>query len=300
VRWLNGKLLARSLKSACRTLGFENPLVWIFMPHYAPVLRSLPNKGIIYYVTDEYTASPGVEREVVRKYEEEILSRADVVFTVSVLLKEKKAKLNAHTYLSRHGVDLEFFARAFSGTTKVPDDIAGISRPIAGFFGLIEEWVDLGLIAYLAEKLPSFSFVLIGRLAQDASQVESMTNVHLLGPKPYATLPGYLKAFDVGLLPYKKHRQVEFSNPKKFREYLAGGKPVVSVRNQEVETYGNLVYVGGDYAEFAGLVKLAVDEDSEDRRRSRIAAMSVESWEEKVEQISRIIVERIPDAAGAP
>jgi hypothetical protein len=297
-RWFNKMMLGGLLKQACKTVGFRRPLIWIFMPHYASVLKTIDCKGVVYYVTDEYSAAPGVEADIVRQYEQEVLSRADVVFAVSTRLREAKAKLNPNTYLSRHGVDVDFFLKARERETEIPLDVANIHGPIAGFFGLIAEWVDLELIAYAAEKLPHVSFVLIGRSTQDPSRAARHQNVHFLGSRPYSTLPGYLKAFDVGLLPYKHHRQVEYSNPKKLREYLAGGKPVVSVSNPEVEVYGDLVYVAKDYDEYVSLIELAIERDSPVMSQRRVDAMRVESWEAKVEQLSQIIQRHIPDTGG--
>jgi glycosyltransferase involved in cell wall biosynthesis len=130
---------------------------------------------------------------------------------------------------------------------------------------------------------------MVGSVVQDVGGLDGLKNVHFLGHKPYDVLPDYLRAFDVGLLPYKLNEQVINSNPKKLREYLAGGKPVVSARVKEVERYGDLVYIADDAQGFVDAVKRALEEDNAAAAAARAAAMEEESWTAKVERISSIV-----------
>jgi glycosyltransferase involved in cell wall biosynthesis len=289
VRKFNKVLLRIFMKRALRNLSFDDPLLWIFMPHYSALIGSVPARGVVYYVVDEYSSQPNVDVEAIKQMEAQVLDRADVVFAVSDKLVESKRGSNPNIYLSTHGVDVEKFARAQDSNGPLPPDISGIRRPIAGFFGLIEDWIDLDLVRYLADKLPDVSFVFVGSVVQDIGNLEKYENVHFLGHKPYDVLPDYLRAFDVGLLPYKLNEQVINSNPKKLREYLAGGKPVVSVRVREVERYGDLVDIADDPGQFVAAVKRALDQDSPSAVAKRAAAVAGESWSAKVERISEIV-----------
>lgn len=292
-RKANKLILARMVRYACKYVGFTEPIIWNYMPHYAAVLPSIPHKGIVYYCTDEYSAYPNADPAAIRELEGMILRDAQVVFVASDALYDAKRPFNSNTFLSPHGVDVEHFRRALDEATLVAGDIAGIRRPIAGFFGLIEEWIDLELIAHLARIMPNVSFVLIGHSAVDVSSLRELGNVHLLGRKPYTELPSYLKAFDVCLLPYRATPQVENANPKKLREYLAAGKPVVSVPNREVEKYREMVYLARDYDEFQACIERALQSDSREAVARRLDAMSLESWELRVERLCGIVDERI-------
>jgi glycosyltransferase involved in cell wall biosynthesis len=289
VRKLNGVLLKIFMKRALRRLSFDDPILWIFMPHYSALLGSVPAKGIVYYVVDEYSSQPNVDAQAIKDMEAEVLASADVVFAVSDKLVENKRKSNPNVYLSTHGVDIEKFSQARDPSGPLPPDIGSIRRPIAGFFGLIEDWIDLDLLKYMADRLPDVSFVMVGSVVQDIGGFDGVKNVHFLGHKPYDRLPDYLRAFDVGLLPYKLNEQVVNSNPKKLREYLAGGKPVVSARVREVERYGNLVYIADDRDGFVDAVKRALEEDNPEAAAARAAAVEEESWTAKVERISSIV-----------
>ncbi|MDH5627883.1 MAG: glycosyltransferase, partial [Candidatus Krumholzibacteria bacterium] len=292
-RHLNRLLLRSLLRLAVRRVGFERPLLWIVLPHYYSVVDDLPSCGVVYYCVDEYASQPDVDGDAIRRMEAHVLRRADVAFAVSAPLVAAKQQLNANTYASPHGVDVSHFRRAME-PGAVPGDVRDIPRPIAGFFGLIEEWIDLELMETAARALPGVSFVLIGRSARPLGRLTALPNVYVLGQRPYAQLPDYLRTFDVGLLPYHLNTQVMNSNPKKLREYLAGGKPVVSVRVPEVERYSRLVRIADGPEQFTAAIAEAIAETGPERSRERAAAMEAESWEQRVANVSDIVVRHIP------
>ncbi len=294
VRRLNQALLRVWVRRACRLVGFRKPIIWMTIPHYAAIMDALPSKGVVYYCTDDFASFPNTDRGAIESMEQQILERADVVFAVSRPLLEAKSRQNPNTFLSPHGVDTAHFGRALTPETAIPEDIANIQRPIAGFFGLVEEWFDLDLLDYCASRLEDVSFVVIGRVTQDIRQISRRPNVHLLGSKPYDLIPNYLSAFSVGLIPFKMNDTILYSNPLKFKEYLAGGKPVVSVRIAAFEKYKHLAYLADSYEEFAKSVRAAIDEDSPRKAQARVGAMAEESWDAKAAAIFATVRERIP------
>jgi glycosyltransferase involved in cell wall biosynthesis len=265
------------------------------LPHFSSVVDTVPAKGIVYYCVDEYSSQPNVDAESIIAMEKVVLDRADVAFTVSEVLLEKKRKLNENTYLSTHGVDIDHFRLSANAGLDLPEDIRDVTGPVAGFFGLIEDWIDLALIDHAARALPDVTFIMIGRVVQPTNGLEDLPNVRFLGQRPYAELPGYMRIFDVGMLPYKLNDQVINSNPKKLREYLAGGKAVVSVRVREVERYQDLVAIADDQEQFVHALREAIDNDSPEARQRRISAMENESWQAKVKVIGQRVVEHIPE-----
>jgi glycosyltransferase involved in cell wall biosynthesis len=191
-------------------------------------------------------------------------------------------------------VDFAHFARAQQESLSVPEELARLSRPVVGFFGLIESWIDLDLVGYLAEQRPDWSFVLIGRVAVPADHVPQLANVHFFGPRPYSTLPAYGRGFDAAIIPYRLTRQVMHANPIKLREYLAMGKPVVSVRTPEIDKFGGLVDIVDTKEEFrdrldAVLARPARQQDI-DRRQQ---AAAVWNWDRRVEEALTVVREHI-------
>lgn len=298
VRWLNGKVLAWSLSRACRHVGFERPIYWVYMPHFAPALRALDKSALVYYCVDDYASQPLVDPAMIRAMERDILEQADAVFAVSDELVKDKAAVNANTHLSRHGVDYELFSKASQSGLEVPADIASIPGPVAGYFGLIEEWIDMDLVEHLARAMPDVSFVYIGRVVYDTTRFRRLGNVHFLGPRAYHELPGYLKAFDACMLLYRPGGFSKHANPKKLREYLAGGKAVVSVRLGEVEQYRDVVRIADTYDEYVAHLRAALADDSPERVAARQAAVASESWEAKVDRIGGIVAQSIAERRG--
>ena len=293
VRRLNKYILSRFIKRACRKVGFNDPLLWIILPHYASLLDSIQCKGIVYYVVDEYSSLPDVDVERIRKMEKQVLDKADVVFVVSEELLERKSKWNKNTYLSPHGVDTRHFNKSMDDSTIIPEDVKAIANPIIGFVGLIEKWVDLNLIEYLAKARPDMSFVLVGRIVQNIARFRELPNVHFLGQREYESVPSYVKSFDACLIPFELNDVIKSSNPLKLKEYLAAGKPVVSVAIREVEKYGDLAYISNNYDEFLRHIDRALREDNSQKRDARVKAMEEESWAAKVDRICGFVQKHI-------
>ena len=294
-RKFNQKLSTWSVKRACKKIGLKHPILWIVLPHFYYLAGKLKEKGIVYYCVDEYSTLPNVDATAIKIFEVELLKKANVVFAVSTVLVKNKKALNRNTFYSPHGVDINHFKKALDVSTLIPEDIARISKPIIGFFGLIEHWIDLDLIKYIAHEKPEWSLVFIGKSARDLSLLDQYKNIHLLGWKEYKNLPGYLKAFDAAIIPFKVNELIVNSNPLKMKEYMAGGKPVVTVSIPAVKGYESLLYVAENQKGFVEGINRALKDDSPDRIFQRVAAMESESWEARIEWIGQVIVEHIPD-----
>jgi len=256
IKRINKFILVYSIKRVAKRLGFKKPILWIVIPHMSVVINNLDEKLVVYYCVDDFSSLPGVDAKAILEHDVAVTEKADVIFTPSQPLYEKKTKMNSNTYLSPHGVNIDHFAKVFNKDIDVPEEMRGFDKPIIGFFGLIERWIDLELIKYVAQAKPQCSIVLIGRVVQDISSFDGIKNVHFLGAHPYDLLPNYAKLFDVAVIPYKLNEQVYNANPIKLREYLAMGKPVVSVRSPEMEKFSDVIYISDGYKEFVDVLIL--------------------------------------------
>jgi len=294
---LNAVLLTASLRRLCRRHGFERPLLWTFLPHVNRLVGRLGERMVIYHCVDEYAELPGMPKEALVRMERELVRRADLVFASAENLCRERQAINPHTHFIPHGVDLEHFSRALASSTDVPGVLRSLPRPVIGFFGLIADWVDIELIRALAEARPAWSFVLIGKCTTDLRPLQGLANIHLLGQKPYAALPGYCRGFDVGIIPFRTNDLTVRVNPLKLREYLAAGLPVVSTPLPEVARYKELVHLADGVPAFAAGIEAALGERSEAMQRRRVEALQTEGWDARVEQISAIINERLRAAS---
>jgi glycosyltransferase involved in cell wall biosynthesis len=296
-RKINELVVTATVRAAMRRLQFRDPILYTFVPASAWVAGKLGESRVIYHCVDEYSQFAGAGPEIAA-LEAELIAKSDLVIACSTPLQRSKAKLNPRTVLVRHGVEHEHFAKALDPATEIPLELRQLPRPILGFYGLVAEWVDLATLKRVAEAYPHGSLVIVGEHNNaDRNlivQLHNMPNVHLLGRKPYAALPGYCKAFDVALLPFIKNALTENANPLKLREYLAAGLPVVATDIPEAVAVAERgVYLADSPDAFVTRVGEALAAGAgPDRARS--LAMKRESWDEKVAQIEQLLMELQP------
>ena len=298
VRKFNQVFLLSQVRKAMKELRFKSPINMVFNPAAGLLAGRLGETEIIYYCVDDYTAFTGAAKGL-REIEESLFRRADFVVVSAEKLLDDKKKFNDSTYLVRHGTDWRHFQKALDSATVIPDDIAGLPKPVLGFHGLLADWVDFDLIRKTAEHFKDGSVVLIGKFGagaeKKAKELEAVSNVHFLGRKPYAELPAYCKAFDVAINPFLVNELTLAANPLKVREYLAAGLVTVSTDIPEVRVLENCL-VGRDHEEFIQQIENALrysksrDEVSDGIRH--------ESWEAKVDELRGIIFRRTCENAG--
>lgn len=286
---VNQQILRASLSFLRRRLGMQRYQLWTFLPNVVEHLGALDPELVVYYCTDEFSQFTYLDGQRLASWDAELCRRADVVFTTARPLLEKRKPLNPETHLALHGVDHGHFARALDPATTVPADLAGIKGPVLGFFGLIHDWIDLDLLAYVAEQRPQWTLALIGSPKVDVSRLARFPNIKLMGRKPYGDLHQYCKGFSVGLLPFAINELTRNVNPIKMREYLSAGVPVVSTDLPEVRSQKDLCRVARTKEEFLAACEQAIATDTPADRQRRSEAMQSETWEAKVAELGRIV-----------
>ncbi len=280
----NRQILRASVALLRRALKMQRFQLWTFLPTSAPYVKSLGAYLNIYYCTDEFSRLYA-DGEHIQQMEDELLRSVDLVFTTAGSLWEKKRALNSECYLAPHGVAHAHFAAALQPDLAIPEDVASLPRPMIGFFGLLQDWIDQDLLCHLAERHPEWSIVLIGPVQTDTTRLQRFSNIHLLGRRPFKSLPAYCKAFSAGMIPFALNELTIHVNPIKLLEYMAAGLPVVSTPLPEVIRYKDQASVAQTREEFVTACEREVAADSPARREERSRAMARESWESRVEQI---------------
>jgi len=232
--------------------------------------------------------------------ERTLIRRADLVVASSAVLEERCLALNPRTIRVRNGTEFDHFHNAQRNGSL--DDYA--VKPIVGYYGAIAEWFDAELLAYCAGKRPDWNFVLIGStVGANIKPLQGLSNVLLLGEKPYANLPGYFAYFDVCVIPFKIIPLTLATNPVKFYEYVSAGKPVVSVRLPELEPYEQDCYLASGADEFLARLDKAMAERHDTRLIARRIELAREnSWDARVEALLKTTAfEGLPSASlGSP
>ena len=293
IRRMNTELGRRLLRRALKLLGFSRTVSWFAVPHPGCLAKAFGEQAVVYYCSDDHAALPDVDGRVMSEMDAYLTKRADQVFVAASLMLENKRRLNPTTVLAPHGVDVALFRTAADPLLPIDPAARNLTRPVIGFYGLIDESIDLDLIATLAERRPRWTFLLVGRLAVDAGKLKDLPNVVFTGPQPRRSLPGWAKAFDVAIIPGRTTGQIASSGPLKLREYLATGKPVVAVTAPDIQRLARLVRLASGPEEFIGQIEAALDTDTGADRLRRIAATVTMSWDARVNEVIEIVEHRI-------
>lgn len=241
--------------------GENKPLIrWYYTAMMLPFSKHLSAACTVYDCMDELANFKDAPGELL-DLEAQLLKAADLVFTGGYSLYEAKRGRHRNIHPFPSSVDVPHFARA---RTALPDpgDQAELPHPRLGFYGVIDERMDLELVAGLADARPDWSIVMVGPVVKiDPASLPQRPNIAYLGGKSYAELPQYLGGWDVALMPFAINESTRFISPTKTPEYLAGGRPVVSTPIADViRHYGNLeaVQIAGDRASFIAACETAL------------------------------------------
>jgi glycosyltransferase involved in cell wall biosynthesis len=281
---------ARLLQQVIPELQFSSYVAWLYTPMAVPLLQWLTPVATVYDCMDELSAFRGAPPELGLR-EATLLQGADLVFTGGQSLYRAKRHLHHNVHCFPSAVDYDHFATARQPQGD-PADQAGIPRPRAGYFGVIDERMDLELVAQLADLEPHLQLVMVGPIAKIApSDLPCRPNIHWLGIKQYAELPSYIAGWDVALLPFAHNDATRFISPTKVPEYLAAGKPVVSTAIRDVvHPYGiqGLVRIAGRAEGFVVAVRDALSEGNGNRLLAVDRALKHMSWDQTWHGMDRL------------
>jgi glycosyltransferase involved in cell wall biosynthesis len=303
--WLGSSLARRRLHAAANALrarGCRRIVLYIWHISLADALDLVPHDVSCYHIYDEYSDAE-VETPV-DPAEERLIRSVDQVITVSPTMFERKGRFNSNTLQVTNGVTYDAFAQP----GPVPEDMATIPRPILGYSGFIKKQLDWRLLLELATRHPEWSFVFVGEKRPHADirelldRMAALPNVHFLGGKPSTELARYPQHFDVCLMPYRVNDYSKYIFPLKLYEYLAGGRPTVSVPLPALAGFGDLVPIAGSVEEWERTIAqlLAPGGDGAAQRSRRRAVARRHDWNVIVDEIARSLARRLDLAEPRP
>ena len=264
-------------------LDMTSYLLWYYTPMALPFTRHLVPDAIVYDCMDELSGFKGAPPEMAIR-ERELFERADVVFTGGHSLYEHKRTLHRNIHPFPSSVDIAHFGRARDMHTE-PSDQRDLPFPRIGFFGVIDERLDVALVEAAARRCVDWHFVFVGPVVKiDPAILPRRSNVHFLGQKSYDDLPAYLSGWDVAMLPFARNDATRFISPTKTPEYLAAGKPVVSTSIADVvRPYASLdlVRIGDEPDAFVRAIERAFEDSADPRWWQRVDKfLATQSWDD--------------------
>jgi len=263
-------MYTRLAEDLVREHGLADYTLWFYTPMLLRAAERLSPGLVVYDAMDELSLFKGAQPELLPR-ERELLRLADVVFTGGVSLGKAKARVHGNVHAFPSGVEADHFRQALDPATPVPDDLDGLPHPRIGFFGVIDERIDLALLDEAARRRPQWSFAMIGPVLKiDERDLPQLGNIAYLGQQQYRDLPGYVKGFDVCMMPFALNDATRFISPTKTLEYMAAHKPIVSTPVADVVgAYSGAVRIAGTAPDFVHEIEAALSE-TEDERTSRV------------------------------
>jgi glycosyltransferase involved in cell wall biosynthesis len=286
--------------------GLTKYIFWYYTPMALGKSRQFTPLLTVYDCMDELAAFKFAPPEL-KKRELELFDKADLVFTGGQTLYEAKREQHNDAHAFPSSIDKAHFGQA-RGPLAEPADQAKIPHPRIGFFGVVDERLDIELLRELSQQHPEWQFVIIGPVVKiDPAVLPRTPNVHYLGGKDYKELPSYLKGWDVATLLFADNESTKFISPTKTPEYLAAGNPVVSTPIRDVvRPYGdlNLVQIADNAADFGKAISKALtqrdDADWRQRTDAYLATISWDqTWQAMVDLMQQRLAAKTPDAATA-
>lgn len=208
-------------------------MLWYYSPMALEYSRDLNADLIVYDCMDELSAFKFAP-PALRALENELMEKADIVFTGGNSLFKAKRFRHHNIYPFPSSIDKNHFFSARLMTDEPADQI-GIPHPRLGYYGVIDERINIELIEQIALQRPAWQIILIGPVVKiDPGSLPQLPNIHYLGMKDYKVLPNYLAGWDIAIMPFAINEATEFISPTKTPEYLCGGKPVISTPIQDV------------------------------------------------------------------
>jgi glycosyltransferase involved in cell wall biosynthesis len=298
-RNLINEKLRQMLSDLMANQEIGNFVTWYYTPMMLDWTDHIEPQTVVYDCMDELSGFKFAPPELIEN-ERKLFQKADLVFTGGQSLYEAKKHQHEQVYAFPSSIDAAHFREARNKTDE-PADQKQIPHPRLGYYGVIDERIDIGLLGEIADLRPEWQFVMIGPVVKISDEdLPRRENIHYLGGKDYKELPDYLAGWDVALMPFAMNESTKFISPTKTPEYLAAGKPVVSTPIRDVvRPYGekNLVYIAATAEEFVAACEKALKEDRAAKTVEADEFLAGISWDKTWSQMAHLIDESIEAAS---
>lgn len=262
--------------------------VILSFPKDLDVLSRFAGVPIIYDVMDDYPLFfDAWQGAVLRRLHERLLRRADMVVTSSRTLADRCGPFARRLQCITNGVDADFLEACQH--SRLDAAMGKLPRPRLGYIGTISWWFDFDIVRKLAEAFPQGSIALVGPV--ETAVPDLPANVHLLGPRPHSEIPSLLRAFDVGLVPFRGSCLIDAVNPVKVYEYLAAGLPVASSAFAEIAAFESVISICRTSADWEAAVRRAIAPGQSQDVARRRAFAEENLWSAKAKALLTALAE---------
>jgi UDP-galactopyranose mutase len=293
--------LQRLLLEEVRNEQIEDYALWFYSPMALPLMQSLTPEAVIYDCMDELSAFRNAPRQLLQR-ESALLKCADIVFTGGPSLHRSKSHRHANVHCFPSSVDAPHFRIARDSAHDHPLQVP-LAKPRLGYYGVIDERLDLHLLQRLADATPHWQICMVGPIAKiDPEDLPKARNLHYFGQQPYEALPNFVAGWDVCLQPFALNDATRFISPTKTLEFMAAERPIVSTPITDVrEPYGHIVQIAHDPTQFIEECQRALRRTPQEfapyaeLMRETVASTS---WDRTADEMALLIERSAQDRAG--
>lgn len=309
IKKLNENIITFFVKKYSNKYLKPKPILWIFLPTGQFLIDKVNHSASIYHCVDDYSEVPNVDKEYVLGQQNIILQKANLVITVSPVMRDEFAKVvdSGKVHYLNNVAKFSFFNSALKDNLEAPEDFKPVLEkglPVVGFMGNLASYKEnLELLAEVAKENSDISFVFIGPIGSgevgtDVSKLKALDNVYLLGPRDYDLLPAYFKYWDVAVIARRRNKANEGGFPLKYFEYLSSGLPVVVTGIKSLAEFSSnpaLGSVADTPVEFTNALKYWINMKRSDSvmwnelLSKRLKIASENSWEKRILDFDRIV-----------
>jgi glycosyltransferase involved in cell wall biosynthesis len=286
--------LAHDLAQPIAKLGFQHYILWLYPPQSAPLIPYLKPDLVVYHCIDYFPAGIlGRKRTVLQQQEDQLLDNADCIFVNSRgLIEELKKRTHKNLILIPSAVDVDHFQQ----TDGIHVDLSTIPHPRVGFSGTLDARFDSTLVESIARSRPDWQIILLGDQRpgfKNSVILHSLSNIHFMGKKPYQELPFWFNGFDVLMIPYVQSERTFYISPLKFYEYLATGKPIITVPLPEIMDYQPHISLARSPVEFIHAIDSAIASSSPSDMEKRRQIAKMNTWRNRIDAMLSAIQDRL-------
>jgi glycosyltransferase involved in cell wall biosynthesis len=282
-RGLNRRLLLRQLGPVVASLP-EAPVAVTTLPIVADLMGRLPVRRWVYYCVDDFGQWPGLDQEPLRRMEEQVVAKADVLVAVSETLQARLARMGRASLLLTHGVDFDFWSEPPPGPPLAA--LEGLERPLVVFWGVVDRRMDTAFVRRLGADLQRGTVVLLGPEADPDPALVGTPRVVRVAPLPFEQLPRLARVAGVLVMPYADLPVTRAIQPLKLKEYLATGKPVVVRDLPAARDWADCLDLCGSAESFSAAVRARLQGGTPEAQRRARGRLPQESWDEKARRFA--------------
>jgi glycosyltransferase involved in cell wall biosynthesis len=304
--WLNKKILRRQLQNALNKIdkGISDIIWMVHRPELHYLIGILNEKGVIYDCCDDYNLTSKMNRlKVMGNQEREkiLAKRSTFVIASAEGLCKRNLEYNPKSYLIENGFSKEIFSNGY----RQPRDenvLASLPRPIIGYIGRLRHWLDFELLDYVVANRPEWTFLFAGEVSKDCRKRFSLLlrnhkNIYSTCWIPYNDFPGYLRHFDIGIIPFNTNEFMQTANPNKLYDYMVAGLPVVSTNIGDLKKkYADFVKVADSKKEFISHIESFLNMPASEKAKLKCRILkraAGHSWEDSASVLYGLIKEHI-------